>query len=460
MGRRWWGAQADGVSLLVVRASIPDNSKAKEAILTVTTPQGNAWSAATFGGLYPEWPSASAVRGAQGRQRVIVPIKEVKNGTKTERVAVAIYHPPTKFISDGDGPGASRRQVTVAVQTNEDHPLDGGRAVQVWRRPLILVHGYNSGPGTWDGLIRGLKSAEKVRGLTLMNDVRYEDINTYGLDMIYRRIPLALDNIRTELKEDSQISATRFDILAHSMGGLATWTYVSDIKDVLFFRNLLPALARVITRSEQDYFRRGANYGAGTINQVISIGTPYRGSDLADRILAFLKCTDTYQEIQGCAPRSLSDTLPQGLLEAFLRNVVTKWQGNGDRSAYADLAASSLSDETSALGRLWGSTPTGVPVHTIAGIAYDSVGCQESLVEVTRMGWTLPYGSSDLIVDRESATGGLKGDSSEVLSGVCHTQETGVRLILDRPGQPAPLPPLINDLTSDGKFYLQGLPAR
>jgi pimeloyl-ACP methyl ester carboxylesterase len=458
-GKEMVGAQADGVSLLVVRASIPDNSRAKDAILTVTTPQGNSWSAATFGGLYSEWPSASAVRGAQGRQRIVVPIKEVKNGARTEKVAVAIYHPPTKFAPDGDGLGASRRQITVTVQTNEDHPLDGGRAVRITRRPLVLVHGYNSGPGTWGRLTTGLSRAENVHGLTVMNVVNYEDINTYGLDLIYKRIPPALDKIRAGLK-DSQISATRFDILAHSTGGLATWTYVSDMKDVLFSRNLMPTLARAITRSEQEYFRRSANYGVGTINQIISIGTPYRGSDLADRILAFLKCADTYQEIQGCAPRSLSDTLPQTLLEAFLQKVVTKWQGNGDRSAYADLAASSLSDETSALGRLWGSTPTGVPIHTIAGIAYDSVGCSESIVEATRMEWTLPYGSSDLIVDSQSAKGGLTGDYTEAMGGVCHTEEPGVRLIMDRPGQPAPLPPLVNDLTSDGKFYPQGLPAR
>jgi len=144
----------------------------------------------------------------------------------------------------------------------------------------------------------------------------------------------------------------------------------------------------------------------------------------------------------------------------LLRWVVTGLMGSGDRSVYADLAASSMSDSTSAIGQLWRTSPSGVPIHTIAGIAYDSVGCLEWLLRLLRVEWTLPYGSSDIIVGQESATGGLTGDYTEAMGGVCHTEEPGVRLIMDRPGQPAPLPPLVNDLTSDGKFYPQGLPAR
>jgi pimeloyl-ACP methyl ester carboxylesterase len=450
------GALADGVSMLVARATIPENSKAKKALFTIVVGTEDSWKSATWGGLLSGWPSAAAVRAAQGQQRIVVPIKESKRGTKTEKVAVAIYHPPTHFKLGEAAWGGFQRHVNLTVETIEDRPIDRGRSIQVRRRPVVLVHGYNSGPGTWGDLVTK-PLPERLQGITLHPGVSYSDINTSGVDLIYARIPAALGKLRAELAK-LQIAATRFDVLAHSTGGLATWTYVSELDNVVISRKLLPALSRPLVRGQQDHFRGSDNYGAGTINRIITVGTPYRGSELADRILAFMKCTDTIREVRDCAPVPRPNSLPEQLWESLLRQVVTDWMGTGDRSAYADLAASSVSDSGSALGRLWGSTPSGVPTHTIAGIAYDSVGCQERLLRLVRLEWTLPYGSSDLIVGLESARGGLSGDYTETMAGVCHTQETGPRLIIDRPGQRAPLPPLLNDLTSEGKFHSQGLP--
>jgi pimeloyl-ACP methyl ester carboxylesterase len=461
------GAQADGVSLLVARAIIPDNSRAKEAVLTVTTPEGSSWSAATFGGLYSEWPSASAVRDAQGQQRVVVPIKEVKNGTRTERVAVAIYHPPTRFMPDGGGPGTFLRHLNLTAETNEDHPLDGGRVIQISRRPLVLVHGYLSGPETWGSLITNLPGAKELYGIAINAKISYKDINTSGVDLIYKRIPQALDYLREDLKVGQRIAATQFNVLAHSMGGLATWTYVSDLDNAIISRQSLPNLSRAISRSTREYFRQSDNFGAGTISRIITIGTPYRGTDVADWILAFLKCTDGLLAsvpsgggpltIRNCAPKPVPEGLPQEVFEALLREALVDWVGTGDRSAYADFAASSLlSDPSSALSLLWGTGQSDIPTHTISGIAYEGASCQET--KLARLGWNLPFGQSDLIVGSQSAIGNLEGDFTESLGGVCHTQETGSRLIISRPGQPAPLPKLLNDITGDGKFYPPGLP--
>jgi hypothetical protein len=123
--------------------------------------------------------------------------------------------------------------------------------------------------------------------------------------------------------------------------------------------------------------------------------------------------------------------------------------GNGDRTAYADLSPSST-----ALTLLRGADPSGVPIHTIAGIAENALrllGCEEYYTK--RFGFNLDPEDSDLLVSIQSARGGaLPLGTTEELAGVCHTQETGPRL-LER------LPPLLNSPTASERFYKPGFPA-
>jgi hypothetical protein len=180
------------------------------------------------------------------------------------------------------------------------------------------------------------------------------------------------------------------------------------------------------------------------------------------RILEFLMCAQDKTmstSIQECAPTSPPGGLPQVVFEKLLRQAIADWVGNGDLSAYADFAASSfLSQESTALRLLQGRSPSGVPIHTIAGIAYEGGDCAEKYLRLVRLGWNLPYGQSDLIVSSQSASGGLAGDFTQGLGGVCHTQETGGRLVVSRPGQPAPLPDLLDDIMGRQRFYEPGLP--
>lgn len=441
------GTQADGISILVVRATIPKNTKATRALFALADV---GWAAITEGGLFPTWPALMDLREVRGQRRVVVDIEEVTRGTTTERIAVAIFHPPARFRA-ADGPtGAFLRHANVAVQTIEDRPLDAVHSIHVRRRPLILVHGYNSGPQTWEALKIEMSRVRELSGVTVAARVNYRDINTSGLDLIYRRLPIALDAMRADLREQ-KIAATQFDVLAHSMGGLATWMYVSDLNGVFISRPQLAGQSRTLTRSADEFFRQDSNYGTGTINRIITVGTPYRGSEVADRVLAFLNCTEMAPDIRACGPDPS---------EAMLRKAVRDWIGNGDLTAYTDFSASSLTAESSALWWLHQAQPSGVPIHTISGIATENANCGEAWLPLIRWDWSLPPESSDRIVSQVSARGGLEDTQTQTLAGVCHTQETGVRLIRSRPGQSAPLPQLLDDANGSERFYAAGLPRR
>jgi len=85
-----------------------------------------------------------------------------------------------------------------------------------------------------------------------------------------------------------------------------------------------------------------------------------------------------------------------------------------------------------------------------------TAGWLEWLLRLLRIEWTLPYGAPTLSWSRKRYRGsrGLYGGHGRRVS------HRGARRAadLDRPGQRTLA--LVNDLTSDGKYYTQGLPAR
>jgi len=92
-----FGVQADGVSLLVVRAEIPPGSRAKKATFTLKVDDNNSVTSATAGGLFAKWPLAQEVRDSSGIQTIevdITPLAAKASDPKGSKrgLAVAIYH--------------------------------------------------------------------------------------------------------------------------------------------------------------------------------------------------------------------------------------------------------------------------------------------------------------------------------------------------------------------------------
>ncbi|WP_033340270.1 esterase/lipase family protein [Catenuloplanes japonicus] len=83
------------------------------------------------------------------------------------------------------------------------------------REPVVLIHGYNSTPATWNKLVGRLKAAGYDAA----------DIHPFGYN--YR-----VSNVTTAALLDSYISkigADRVDIVAHSMGALVARYYVKNL---------------------------------------------------------------------------------------------------------------------------------------------------------------------------------------------------------------------------------------
>jgi len=276
-----------------------------------------------------------------------------------------------------------------------------------------------------------------------------EMISTNGVDEIYQSIPRILNKLRKDARTH-RIAATRFDVLAHSMGGLATWTYVSDLESDSEETTIVrpaPFPAGRIIRDELYRFRNSTSYGTGTIKRIVSIGTPYAGSPLADLVLAFL-----IRERDSLVP-----TIQRKFWDFAWHSF-----GDGNRAAYVDFSEASLERPSSAISLLRSSPSTNVPIHTIVGIAGANL-CQDRLLnaaylfEVKIEAVPAP---SDKIVPAKSQRGGLSEGSGNLtepwptntISGVCHTQETS------SPELRRMLPSLFNNPQANDWFYLDGLP--
>jgi triacylglycerol lipase len=104
--------------------------------------------------------------------------------------------------------------------------------------PVLLVHGYTCNRGAWWWMRRRLEKA----GLC---------VATVNLEPMYASIDDYVDGLRQRIEEVCRdTGAQRLTLVAHSMGGLACRAYL-------------------------------ARHGAGRVAQVMTLGTPHRGSEIA-----------------------------------------------------------------------------------------------------------------------------------------------------------------------------------
>jgi triacylglycerol lipase len=108
----------------------------------------------------------------------------------------------------------------------------------VERPPILLVHGYGCSRAAWWWLRRRLEARGWVVATINLEPI-YADIECY-IEPLAQRIDTVL----------AETGASRLVIVAHSMGGLVA----------------------------RAYLRR---YGAGRVQRLVTLGTPYGGSELA-----------------------------------------------------------------------------------------------------------------------------------------------------------------------------------
>ncbi|GAB5535216.1 MAG: hypothetical protein Rubg2KO_14650 [Rubricoccaceae bacterium] len=236
------GATADGASPLLLRARLLGFSEAPPGeVEFMVTADGDP------GGLSPALgttlPAASGSSTVSARW----------HGTPAGIVAFALYAPPSHF-SD-----TSLDRLTMRFRATYELP-ESGEAVEktqdthLYRPPVLLTHGMWSAPGTWSEEFT-TQDPRFDKYLVDYSDKAAWDFSTLGYVM-RSEVAFALSQRRNR-----RIAAGKVDVVAHSMGGLITRQYISELQGASY--------------------RRPDNLGQGDIHRFITIGTPHHGSPMA-----------------------------------------------------------------------------------------------------------------------------------------------------------------------------------
>ncbi len=246
----WQAVAADGQSELQIEVTLPQGSKIevvefKIAKVTQAKEESGGWgSLLSFGGSKEE-PKGEEPKDAK-------PVaKKVENGK-----AVVAYRPP-KVIS-------RPFEVEVAATATDAAGRVATGSAKFWvvLPPVVLVHGiWSSAEDGWGGSLAGLRQA----GFDCTVRFDYGERNNGDPVEIAKSLATWIEGANGPLKAAAagkcgekglKTLASRYDIVAHSLGGLITRRMIAD----------------------------GKYQG---IRRVITLGTPHQGSEFADWFVYF-----------------------------------------------------------------------------------------------------------------------------------------------------------------------------
>ena len=246
----WQAVAADGQSELQIEVTLPQGSKTevvefKIAKVTKAKEESGGWgSLLSFGGSKEE-PKGEEPKDAK-------PVaKKVENGK-----AVVTYRPP-KVV-------AQPFEVEVAATATDATGRAATGVAKFWvvLPPVVLVHGiWSSAEDAWGGSLAGLRQA----GFDCTVRFDYGERNNGDPVEIAKSLATWIEGANGPLKAAAagkcgekglKTLAARYDIVAHSLGGLITRRMIAD----------------------------GKYQG---IRRVITLGTPHQGSEFADWFVYF-----------------------------------------------------------------------------------------------------------------------------------------------------------------------------
>lgn len=310
------GAVTDGASLCIVRIEPRVDQEPIGALKfeifedytnwPVQVPEDNA---AVFGTLMPQ--AAQTIAGIPqvpftDQEASFLPTSSVApNGyamyCPPEAYTTADYSTDTASLS----PGESSRIYFVASIANTRL----GRTPFTLRRPpIVLVHGLNGAAvNYWGNDVYGESAGSPVA--TRVYIANYESTNASGYAENIAVLPVvirsALHDYRTANDGTGhhpsrgfggiRYAATRVDVIGHSMGGQLARLYVSNLGDGSAvssprFRSTgveaswAPIVIDRYRNGSDLRFLRSENFFAGDVRRLITIGSPFRGSPIADLV--------------------------------------------------------------------------------------------------------------------------------------------------------------------------------
>ncbi|HZH99025.1 MAG TPA: alpha/beta fold hydrolase, partial [Fimbriimonadaceae bacterium] len=338
------GVAADGVSLVLLRASVGKEGKATFDV------------SGAGGALYP-MVGENPLRSPGSRTLAV----ETRRIASDKHAAFALYRPPSYFGSGKDEP-----DVVFGVQ------FGGGaktiHKIKLVRPPVVLVHGtYDNPRYCWEEhdaaseAPTNLAPRLRAAGFKDVFCVDWEETNGHKdpSDFETNRFTVFSnkDGIRDALNamRGRQIAVTQADLVCHSQGGVISRMYARGYP----FSFGLPADHPHLNDPENCksgtqpcWYHRAENYWAGDIHRIVTISTTHRGSHVCN----------LFPALDAFPVKSVSSAFSKLALSMFL-NVVDYGFSAITTGGFYNQQPMSL--ELRSMG------PTPVPAHAIACVGTD-----------------------------------------------------------------------------------------
>ncbi len=361
------GAVADGASRLVLRVNL--------GAMDITDPTLNLHFTLSGGGSHGRLRPLSADTWSYD-----VPAALHTQGGVSK--AFCIFESPEDFPAST--PAAT-------VQFLNGSTLISKKQIEIRRPPVVLVHGIWSNPRDAFA-ITGAKAYIEARvGPTAGGfPVGLADYGVSSSEEFNVNAPVVFNCIQQVIQTCyPDYACSRADVVGHSMGAL---------------------LSRI---AMQRYGPQPGNYNKGNIHKLISIGTPHRGSFLADQLI--LARRDS--------PRKF----------ALIANLMALKMKYVDRGAADNLSAYLGYSGIPDIGQV------GIPCHAIVSNCDNPAGLRDDLLDLyTALFIIFPESdprrsTSDAVVEMSSQADGIaSGSVTRFLSTAQHTLQTSSQAIQAR----------------------------
>lgn len=240
-GQNRYGISADGVTRLLI-------IKPSAKTLTFSVPAAEDGQLSSL--------------NDQSTKKTSIDIVPIKN-SKGDSYVIAVYTAPdsygTKTPLRSDG-----RTTQISVLDKSDPASKQAIAMNIFTPPVVMVHGMWGDPDTWIKT----KFAERLKNAQFpkieLVDYRANSYSTFSIQgKSYAQYPLGVQNLfkstsmAVNFYKNSSIAATQVDVVAHSLGGLMSRSFI-----------------------QTKEYSINENFKKGYVHKLITLGTPHLGSPL------------------------------------------------------------------------------------------------------------------------------------------------------------------------------------
>jgi hypothetical protein len=194
---------------------------------------------------------------------------------QADDLKLAYYRPPNNFLFGGT---LLEQEITFTININGINVLD--KPLKLVRPTIFLAHGVTSKPIAMSVLKNYLTDNGREARVLYFN---WMTINTCGYDTVSQQIKPAILSELTYWRTEEKIAAIKVDWAGHSMGGVIAKWYASNLPPISVPRNYPNA---PWINWPGPLYLRDDNFGTGDFRRLITIGSPLRGSEIADIVVA------------------------------------------------------------------------------------------------------------------------------------------------------------------------------